>query len=82
MKDPNVSVNKTLWNPDGILLGKFTTSTTLFCLISAGCLLELCVAVTFYRHYRYYQLNYIIFFGVHTNYLCYLSKNWHSQGRL
>lgn len=30
---------------------------------------KLCVPITFYLHYIiFYQLNYIIFFGVHTNY--------------
>ena len=47
MKDPAVSVNTTVWSPDGTLLGKFISSTTLFCLIGAGCHLELHVAITF-----------------------------------
>jgi hypothetical protein len=44
----------------------------LFCLISVGYHSELCVAIAFYQHYHFYQLSYIIFFGVQTNYLFYL----------
>jgi hypothetical protein len=54
VKDPAVSVNRTMWSPDGTLLGELTSSTTLFCLISAGCHLQLHVAITFYRYYRFY----------------------------
>ena len=49
--------------------------TKLFYLISVGYHLDLLVAITFYQHYHFYQVSYIIFFGVHTNYLCYLGKN-------
>ena len=47
--------------------------TTLFCVISAGYHFELHVAITFHHNY-FYQVSYIIFFGVHTNYLFYLGK--------
>ena len=48
--------------------------TTPFCLIIVGYHSELCVAVTFTDIIIFYQPSYIIFFGVHANYLCYLGK--------
>ena len=41
---------------------------------SVGYQSELHVAMTFYQYYRFYQLSYIIFFGVHSNFLCYLEN--------
>ena len=41
------------------------------CLHFVGCHPESSVALTFYRHHRFNQLNYIRFFGVHTNYTKY-----------
>ena len=50
------------------------SSNTLFCLICVGYRLDLCAAIKFCSHCSFYQLRYIIFFGVHMNYLCYLGK--------
>ena len=47
-----------------------------FCLVSMGCHSEVHVAITFFLLMLsfFYQLSHIIFFGVHTYYVCYLSK--------
>ena len=50
-------------------------ATILFCLLSVVYLSELCVAIVLTDIIVFNQLTYIIFFGVHTNYLCYLGKN-------
>ena len=63
------TLNNALVNEQG------ESTNTLFCLISVSQHLELCVAIILYRHYCFYQLSYIIFFGVHSSYLCDLGKN-------
>ena len=51
-------------------------TATLLCLISVGFHSGLCVAITFFTNIIiFYQLSDIIFFGVHSNYLCYVSQN-------
>ena len=58
-------------------------STTLFCLISEGHLLELHGAITHYLHYHFfYQLSYIKFYNKHTNYSCYLNKKNDTLNRM
>ena len=58
-----------MWPPYTFFLG----------LISVGYHLKLHVAITFYRHLSFsYHLRYIIFFGVHVEYLYYLGKKQYS----
>jgi hypothetical protein len=43
---------------------------TFFCLIGVGYCLELLLLLIFTDNNIFYHLSHIIFFGVHTNYLC------------
>ena len=61
----------------GASTGSFVT--TLFCPICVGYRVELHVSIyIFIERIFFYQLNKIIFFGVDTNYLCFLGNEWYS----
>ena len=57
------------------MLGNVMLLGTLNCLRSVGYHMELRVVTTFYQLCLvFYQVSYVMFFDVHTKYLCSLSK--------